>query len=85
MPAQKMPETPKKLYLTKAEIQNVASRKSLMEQYIYLTRLLDADLQSYVMNIVCPRLSVAKGAKVKLSDDLNYLEVVEETKKDDKK
>jgi hypothetical protein len=66
--------------LTEREKSNIASRKSLVEQYNYLAKLVDADLQGYVRMQVYPRLAIAKDATVKLSEDLSYLEVTEAVK-----
>lgn len=72
--------TPQKFPLTDKEKANISSRKAVVEQHNYIARLADSDLQSYILNVVGPRYGIPKGSMIRISEDLEYLEVMEAPK-----
>lgn len=67
----------KKFHLSDREKQNIISRHQLMEQYQYQVRLIEADIRNYVLNVICPSRSISSTVKVKISEDFEWLEVME--------
>lgn len=66
---------PKKYYLSDEELRNVTSRKSLIEEYTHVNRLLKQDLEGYMVAVVGKRIGLKDDEAMHLSSDSKYVEV----------
>ncbi len=69
-------KTLRKWSLNESEKMNLQSRKQLIEQLDYQRRLVDVDMQNYIIQVVMPRCGIEKGTKVKVLPDLSWIEEV---------
>lgn len=69
----------KKFYFDESEQRNVSSRKALLEEKEYEARIIKNDLENFIFMVVCPRVGVKPDQKIKISEDLKYIEVLEES------
>ena len=81
-PTQK--KTPRKWSLSEQERVNLSSRNSLVEQYEYQRKLVVQDMDSYVTQVIMPRLSLPATLKIRVSPDFKWVEEIMEENADKK-
>jgi hypothetical protein len=70
----------KKLFINEREKSNLIFRKNVLSQLDYLQRIAKSDFEFYITTQVYQRLGIKPGTNVKLNDELEYLEIIEEEK-----
>ena len=58
-------------------MENIISRRSLISQYNYLIKIIGQELQNYIFQNICPKRSISSPETVRLSDDSEWIEVIE--------
>lgn len=64
----------KKLYLSKAESDEVQSRRGVL---VYMANLINHDIQNFLIDTAFKRLNIGINTQVKVSEDAKYLEILE--------
>ncbi len=67
--------SPTKFKLSEAEVKNIQFRRMVMD---YISELINNDTGKYIYTDVRPRLGLKPEAKVELSEDGEWLTLVEE-------
>ena len=74
------PKEGKKHFLTVEERTNVQARRSLAQQYDYLSKLVGMDIANYMYSTVYTRISIDPSRPYKLSEDNTFITLSEEVK-----